>query len=687
MQNIQVENTRNFAIIGHSGDGKTSLGEAILHRAGATPTLGSVEEGTSVLNFLPEEKGGHHTASVTSHIYAFDSGGYHLTMVDTPGDPNYSGDGEVALQALDAAILVVDGVEGVKSGTQRMLAEIEELKLSVICFVNGLDRERADIHSALASLESLGVKPVLLAAPIGSESSLSGVVDLLKMKAVSAEGKESEIPEELREEADAWREKLVEAVAECDDELLERYLEDGDLGDEDIMKGLIAGLRDHAVVPVLCGSAATEVGVDPVLRELKEILPSPGDRGGWDATDLGGGDELIAEPSEDAPFSAVVFKTIIDRYAGTLSVLRVVSGTLAHDRSILDVTRDSKTRVGKLMILKGEEHVDVPLAGPGDVVAVAKLKDVHTGDVLTAEKKGLRLADLRKPEGVISYAVEPGDKADEDKVFSSLARLTEEDPALRIGREPSTGEFLLTGMGELHIRTTAAKLKRMFNVEVRLKKPKVPYRETVTKRVEHVEGKLKKQTGGAGMFGVCYLNVEPMPRSSGFEFVDKIVGGSIPRNLIPAVEKGVIEACVAGPLAGYPVVDLRVECVDGKFHAVDSNEMAFKLAGSFGLKAAMEKAKPVLLEPYMRVEVIVPDECVGDVMGDLASRRGIVQTTEARGHSAAVIATVPMSEMLEYATTLTSITGGKGEFHMQFSHYDEVAAKLAEKIIEESAAR
>ena len=686
MQNVQVEHTRNFAIVGHSGDGKTSLGEAILHRAGATPSLGKVEDGTSVLNFLPEERTGHHTASVTSHVYAFDSDGYHLTLVDTPGDPNYSGDGEVALRALDGAILVVDSVEGVKSGTQRMLTEIQELEMAFICFINGLDRERADVNSALESLESLDIKPVLLTMPIGSQSSLSGVVDLVHMKAVSADGTEAEIPAELKDEADSRRELLVESVAECDDELIERYLDEGELSDEDVLSGLASGIRSRAIVPVLCGSAATEVGVDLVLREIKEILPSPQDRGAWPATTVAGDGELTAEPSLDAPFSALVFKTVIDRYAGTLSVVRVVSGTLTHDTSILNASRDSKTRVGKLMLMKGEEHEDVPMAGPGDIVAVAKLKDVHTGDALTSEKKGLRLAEIPKPEGVLSYAVESADKADEDKVFSSLARLAEEDPALHIGREPSTGEFLLTGMGELHIRTTAARLKRMFNVDVLLKRPKVPYRETVTRRVEHIEGKLKKQTGGAGMFGVCYLNVEPMPRSEGFEFVDKIVGGSIPRNLIPAVEKGVIEACVAGPLAGYPVVDLRVECIDGKFHSVDSNEMAFKLAGSFGLKAAVEKAGHVLLEPYMNVEVIVPDENVGDVMGDISSRRGIVQTTEARGHGAVVVATVPMAEMLEYATTLTSITGGKGEFHMRFSHYDQVAGKLAEKIIESSRA-
>ncbi len=686
MQNVEADHTRNFAIIGHSGDGKTSLGEAIIHRAGATAELGRVDDGTSVLNYLPEERTGHHTASITSHVYAFDWEGQHITLVDTPGDANFQGDGEVAIQALDAAILLVDAVDGAKSGTQRTLGTAADLELPVLAFVNGLDRERANLEAAVASLREMDLSPALLSLPVGSGADLSGVIDLLRMKVVSADGKLRDIPAELQEQAESQREQLVESIAECEDELLEKYLEEGELGEDEVLQGLVTGVRQRQIMPVLCGSATSEVGVDLALRELVELLPSAADRGAWRASEVEGEAEIEIEPTADARLSAVIFKTVIDRYAGTLSVMRVVSGKLAHDSSVLNATRGKKTRVGKLFLLRGEEHVDASEAGPGDVVAVAKVKDVHTGDVITCEKDGVRLPEPRKPEGVISYAVAAADKSEEDKVFSSLARLAEEDPALHIGREPSTGEFLLTGMGELHIRTTAQKLNRMFNVDMKLKTPKVPYRETVTKRVEHVEGKLKKQTGGAGMFGVCYINLEPLPRTAGFEFENKIVGGSIPRGLIPAVEKGVIESCQAGPLAGYPVVDIRVQCVDGKYHSVDSNEMAFKLAGSFALKAAVEKAGPVLLEPYMTVEISVPDENVGDIMGDVSSRRGTVQTTEARGHSAVVIATVPMAEMLEYATTLTSITGGKGEFTMRFSHYDPVGGKLAEKIIEASKA-
>jgi len=681
MQNVQVDHTRNFALIGHSGDGKTSLGEAILHRAGATPELGRVDDGSSVLNHLPEERTGHHTASITSHIFGFDWNDHHLTLVDTPGDPNFAGDGEVALQALDGAVLVVDAVDGAKSGTQRMLVAARALGMPVLAFVNRMDHERADLDAAVQSLVEFDAKPVLLASPIHRNGALAGTLDLLHGRLLALDGKESAIPDEFAAEFETRREQLVEAVAEARDDLLERYLEDGELGQEDVLLGLAEGTRRGILLPVLCGSALAEVGIDTVLRDVTELLPSPIERGGWMARSIDADEDVEVAPSLDAPFAAIVFKTIIDRYAGTLSVLRVVSGRISHDSGVLNASKSRKTRVGKMFVLQGESHVDAAEAGPGDIVAVAKLKDVHTGDVLTAEKAGVRLPEPRKPEGVLSYAVSAVDRADEDKVFTALGRLAEEDPALHVGREPSTGEYLVTGMGELHLRTTAHKLSRMFNIEMQLSTPKVPYRETVTKRVEHVEGKLKKQTGGAGMYGVCFINVEPMPRGGGVVFEDRIVGGAIPRNLIPAVEKGVMEACVAGPLAGFPVVDVKVECVDGKYHSVDSNEMAFKLAGSFALKAAVEQAGPVLLEPYMNVEVIVPDQNVGDVMGDISSRRGTVQTTEARGQSAAVIATVPMSEMLEYAVALTSLTAGKGEFHMRFSHYAPLAGKLAEKVL------
>jgi elongation factor G len=682
MMSVKVSDTHNFALVGHSGDGKTSLGEALLHVAGATHTLGSVSEGSSVLNYLPEEK--ERQTSISSSVYAFDWNGKHLTLLDTPGDSNFQADGRIALRALDGAVVVLNGVGGAKVGTQRMLGACRDGGLPVLAFVNGMDRERADLDTAVESLRAIAASPAVVALPIGSDSNLSGVVDLIHMKAVTPAG-EAEIPAELSDAAQAARAALVEAVAECDDALLEKYLEEGELGEEEVTRGLVAATRAGRLTPVYCGAATAEIGVAPLLWGVVEILPSASDRPAWQATDASGA-EVEAEATPEAPFSGLVLKTMIDRYAGTLSVFRVVSGTVKSDMSVLDATSGEKERLGKLLLLRGDQHEDVAEAGPGDIVAVAKLKSVHTGHALSAEKGGFRLPEIPIPQGVISYAIRAKSKGDEDKVYASLGRLIEEDPTLHLGREASTGEFLLTGMGELHVRTTVHKLQRMFGVDVELRTPKVPYRETITRKAENVEGKLKKQTGGKGMFGVCYLTVEPRARGEGIEFVDEISGGAIPRNLIPAVEKGVMESCDAGPLAGYPVVDVRVRCIDGKFHSVDSNEMAFKLAGSFGFKAAVEKARPTLLEPVMNVEVSAPSDYVGDVMGDISSRRGRVQSTEAQGTTTVVQAQVPMAEMLEYASSLTSMTGGQGEFHMEFSHYDEAPAQVREKIVAEAQA-
>ncbi len=678
MKDVQVSDTHNFALVGHSGDGKTSIGEALLHAAGATRTLGSVTEGTSLLNHHPEEQERHTT--ITSAIYSFDAGGKHYTLVDTPGHSNFQADGQIALRALDAAVLVLSGVEGARVGTDRMFRFCREHGIPLIAFVNTMDHERADLDAAVASLEKMETHPVVLNLPIGSAGSLSGVIDLLTMRARTVEG-ETDVPDELADEAAAAHEKLVEDVAECDDALLEKYLEEGELSAEEIEQGLLAGARNGSILPVLCGSATAMIGIDSLLHAIGHVLPSAAERLPFRGTD---GEEVASDP--EAPFSALVFKTVIDRYAGTLSVFRVVSGRLSHDTPIFDVTSQGRERVTKLFVLRGAEHADVPEIGPGDIVAVAKLKSVRTGHALRAEKKGPELPPIPIPEGVISYAIQAKSKEDEDKVFSSLGRLVEEDPTLQLGRDAATGEFLLTGRGELHVRTTAQKLKRMFGVDVELKTPKVPYRETIRTKAENVEGKLKKQTGGKGMFGVCYLTIEPLPRGSGVEFSDEIVGGSIPRNLMPAVEKGVHEASEAGPLAGFPVVDVRVRCIDGKHHSVDSNEMAFKLAGSFGFKTGIERGKPTLLEPIMDVHVSVPDQHVGDVMGDLSSRRGRVGSGEAQGAGQVIEAQVPMSEMLEYASTLTSITGGQGEFHMEFSHYDEAPAHVREKVVAEAAA-
>ena len=678
MNNVKVGDTYNFALVGHSGDGKTSLGEALLHTAGATHELGSVTEGTSSLNFLPEEKERHTT--ISSSIYGFDWNDKHLTLIDTPGDSNFQADGRVALGGLDGAVLVISGVDGAKVGSQRMFLHSREHGIPLLAFVNGMDHERADLERTIESLKEMGANPAVVTLPIGAGDDFRGCIDLLESKLVTAAG-EADVPDELAEEVATAREALTESVAECDDALLEKYLEEGELSEEELVQGLLRSTREGKLTPVLCGAALSKIGVPLLLRAVSTILPSAAETRPRITTD---GDPV--EPSAEGPFSALVIKTLIDRYAGTLSVLRIVSGKLEHDSTVLNATTGKKERLGKLLVLQGSGHSDVGEAGPGDIVAVAKLKSVHTGHALTAEKAGVALPQIEIPQGVISYAISAKSKGDEDKVYTSLGRLVEEDPTLHLGREPATGEFLLSGMGELHVRTTVQKLKRMFDVEVELKTPKVPYRETITRKAENVEGKLKKQTGGKGMYGVCYLTVEPRPRGEGVEFLDEIVGGSIPRNLIPAVEKGVIESCGEGPLAGYPVVDIRVRCIDGKHHSVDSNEMAFKLAGSFGFKAAVEKAKPSLLEPIMNAEISAPADFVGDIMGDVSSRRGKVQSSQAKGASAVVQAQVPMAEMLEYASALTSMTSGQGEFHMEFSHYEEAPAQVREKIAAAAAA-
>lgn len=682
MKDVPVAGTRNFALVGHSGDGKTSLGEAMLWKAGAIAALGDVTAGSAALTTLPEEKE-RQGSTVSTSVYAFDHGGRHLTLLDTPGDPNFQADGTLALHALDGAVLVVSAVDGAKVGTERMLRGARELGLAVLGFVNGMDRERADFAAAVASLADLGAKPVALTLPIGAGPGFTGVIDLLAMKAIGPEG-EREIPAALAEEAAAARSQLVEAVAEGDDELIEHYLEAGELSEEEMRRGLVAGARAGRLVPVFAGVATRALGIEPLLRAVEELLPSPAEAREWRGRELGGEAERALEPRPDSPFAALVFKSVIDRYAGLLSVFRVVSGTARADLPVVDATNGNKLKLGKLLVLRGHEHVEVPEAGPGDVVAVAKLKDVHTGHALAAEKGGVALAPIPIPKGVLSYAISARNKGDEDKLFTALGRLVEEDPTLHVDRDADTGQFLLTGMGELHIRIAGERLRRMFGLEIELERPRIPYRESITRRVENVEGKLKKQTGGKGMFGVCYLTIEPMPRGEGFEFVDEIVGGAIPRNLIPAVEKGVLEALPHGPLAGFPVVDVRVRCIDGKHHPVDSNEMAFKLAGSFGFKAAAEQAGPTLLEPMMTVEVAAPDEHMGDVIGHLNSRRGRVQSTDQRGSTSVIKAQVPMAEMLDYASVLTSLTGGKGAFHMAFSHYEEVPAQLRDKIVEEA---
>ncbi len=684
----EVNNTRNFALIGHGGDGKTTLADSLLMASGVTNRLGSVEDGTSFMNYLPEEK--KRRITISASVCAFDFDGIHYSVIDTPGDANFAGELVGALQAVDHALLVVTASEGVKVGTEKAFRLAQQAGVKVTAVANKMDNENADFDACAESLEkALGLRVVKLHLPIGTGAGSQGFVDLVSRRAYrfpegGGEPEISDLPDELKDAYEIAHLEMVEAVAEADDAVLEKYLEEDELTEEDVLATLRKGIREGSLMPLLSACAAKGIGGAALLWAAERFFPAPdmvAPRAAHDGEDKV---EILADPS--APLVAYVFKSTADRYAGMLSLVRVYSGTLSADSALVDSRTDSKERVSKLLSLSGEETAELKEIGPGGIAAIPKLRDVRRGDTLCAEKHAVTLVTLPPPLGVISFAVEAANKGDEDKVFESLNRLVDEDPSLKLARDERTKEFLLTGLGRLHIEVTLDKLRRLFKVDVLLKPPKVPYMETIRGRAEKVEGKLKKQSGGRGQFAVCFLTVEPGERGGGVQFIDEIVGGSIPRGFIPAVEKGVREACERGVIAGFPLTDIAVRCVDGKHHSVDSSEQAFRMAGSMGVRAAVQAARPALLEPVMNLEVAIPDEFVGDVMGNLSSRRGKVAGVDARGHTEVIRARVPMSEVLTYASDLTSITGGQGSLTMEFSHYEEVPKEIQERIIAQAVA-
>jgi elongation factor G len=686
MAQYKTEDIRNVAVVSHSGSGKTTMCEALLFDSGAVDRLGKVTEGASHLDFEPEEVKRGITISAALHPAEWKK--KKINIIDTPGDPNFSAEVISALKAADIALLTVDAVDSVKPLTEKVWTNIESSGCPRLLVVTKMDRERSDLDKVLADVKAnLQVKPVMLQTPIGKEAGFKGIVDLMTMKALIFEGdgkkpSKGDIPDEVSEEAQAMREALIEDLAEVDDELMERYLEGEELGAEEFAKALKQGVHEKVFLPTLCCAGLPNVAIPPILDFITDYCPSPADMPPVEGQDKTGEDQQ-RNPSPDEPFCAYVFKTLADPYAGRLTLFRIYSGSLSPDSNFLNPTRDMRERFGQLLAIHGKSQKSVESAVAGDIVAVAKLKETLTGDSLCDEKKPIILAPAPIPPSVISFAIEPKAKGDEEKITQSLAKLTEEDQTLSIGRDPQTNEFLISGMGQMHIEVTIDKLKRKFGVEVNLKTPKVPYKETIRGKTQ-VEGKLKKQTGGRGQFAVAWLELEPLESGGGFEFVDKIVGGAIPRQYIPAVEKGVVEAMNGGALAGYPVVDVKVTVYDGKFHDVDSSEQAFKVAASKGFKAGVLNAKPTLLEPIMSMEVTVPEEFMGDVMGDLNSRRGKIAGMDAKGANQVIKAQVPMSEVLKYASDLTSMTSGRGFFTMEFSHYEEVPANISEKIVEES---
>jgi len=680
-----IESLRNIAFASHGGAGKTSLAETMLFNAGVINRIGRVEDGNTAMDFEPEEL--KRNSSLSSGFHQFNWKKHTVSLIDTPGDQNFFSDTKSCLQAADSAVIVVDAVDGVKVQTEQAWDFAEAFNLPCIIFINKLDRERADFMRAFKdATDCFEPKPMIIQIPIGSEANFSGIIDLISMKAytydVKGKATKIDIPSDMQDMVSEEREALVENVVESDDELLERYLEGEPLSDDEIMVALKKGILSRSFVPVLCGSVTKNIGVDLLQDFIVHCMPSPMDRGSWIAADASGDGEIECRPDPDAPFSGFVFKTVADPFAGRLSIFRIVSGTLGADGNFFNVNKDTSERYNQLLRLAGKEQKQITKAGPGAIVAVAKLKETTTGDTIcnSSQKVKFKCADPLPP--LISFAVKAKSKGDEDKVFISLSKLLEEDMSLQLTRNSETKQILLSGRGQVHIEVTTEKLKRKFNVEVQLDSPKVPYKETITKKVR-VQGKHKKQTGGHGQFGDCWIQIEPLPRGKGFEFENKIVGGAIPRQYIPAVEKGVIESSQKGILTGFPCVDFKVILDDGSFHAVDSSEMAFKIAGSLAFRKAAADAGAVLLEPIMNVSVITPDEYMGDIMGDLNSRRGRVLGMDSKGKNQVIKAQVPMSEFLTYAPDLNSITGGRGLFTMEFSHYDEVPAQISQKIVAE----
>ncbi len=683
MKVYDAPSIRNVALAGHSGSGKTQLASAILFDAGMVNRFGKVDDGTTATDYDEEAIARKHTLSA-SVAYA-EWNRLKINVIDTPGIGNFLSDTRAALHVADAALVVVDAVSGVMVQTEKVWEIAGELSLPRVVVLNRLDRERASLDRSLASLhESCNRAVVPIQLPIGEEKDFKGVVDLVAKKAFifqtdeSGKFSEAPIPPDMAAAVDSAREALIEMVAENDEHLMEKFFEAGTLTDDELLAGLRATTLAGKVFPLVCTSALLNIGVPRLLDAIAAYLPAPADR---PFKGVGKDGKETTRPADDkAPVAAFVWKTIADPFAGRITMFRVVSGSLKADASCYNKTRDTTERFGNVLMLQGKTQSSVPEIKAGDLGAVAKLKDTLTNDTLGEKSDPISFAAVHFPEPVLSYAIEPKSRGDEDKISTSMHRLEEEDPSIRYSRDPQTKELLLSGQGQLHIEVTVAKLKRRFGVDVNLKPPRIPYRETIKASTE-AHGRHKKQTGGHGQFGDCKIKVEPLPRGADFEFVDDIFGGAIPRQFVPAVEKGIQDARARGYLAGYPMVDFRVTVFDGAYHDVDSNELSFKLAGSLAFKDAMTRARPTILEPIMTVEVYAPSDFAGDLMGDLNGRRGRIAGMDTRGATTIIKAQVPMAEMLTYEQHLTSATGGRGSYHMEYSHYDEVPGHLQTKII------
>ncbi|MGI8584841.1 MAG: elongation factor G [Thermoleophilaceae bacterium] len=680
MAHAHADAIRNVALVGHRGSGKTSLNEALLFEAEATNRLGAVADGTTVSDSAPDEKA--RAMSIAASLGSFEWAGCKINLIDTPGEPSFVADALCALRVCESAVFVVNGVMGVEVATQRLWERADALGLSRLLFVNMLDRERADFFRTLDSLkQAFGAHVVATEIPIGTEHDMRGVIDLVDMKAFAYDGtnrdncQEIEIPDELRPQAQEYREKLMDEVAEVSDELMERYLEGEEISHEETVTALKTGVSEGRIFPATCGVATRNLAINRLLDAICEDLPSPAERGAVEAGDT------ALEPDEGRDAVAFVFKTLADPYAGRINLFRVYQGVLRHDSHAYNCRAHVKERIGQLLVPQGKEMGHADEFGPGDIGAVAKLKETRAGDVLAGRDEEVALTLPPLPAPVMAFAIAPKAKGDEDKAFTALRRLQEEDPTIDLHRDQQTGEQIVAGLSQIHVEVIVERIRERFGAEVELKPPRVPYQETIKGQAK-AHGRYKKQTGGRGQFGDCHIEVEPLPSGTGFEFVNKIKGGVIPTGFIPAVEKGIAEAMREGVVAGYPVKDLRVRLYDGSYHSVDSSEMAFKIAGSMAFKQAMESASPVLREPIMAVTVSVPEDSVGDVIGDLNGRRGRPLGMEPKGSMTEVKAEVPMAEMLSYAPDLRSITGGQGDYTMDFARYEEIPQHLAQKVID-----
>jgi len=686
MKVYSASDIRNVAVVGHNDTGKTTLVSQLLFNAGTVTRLGRIDDGTTVTDFESDEIERKH--SISAAVAFAEWNGTKINLLDTPGFGIFLMEAKSAMRVADSAAVVVSGVTGVEVSTEKVWKFADEFAMPRLIIVNKLDRERSSASRVLDQLQTrFGKNVVPIQLPIGEEKGFTGVIDLISMKAwryaADHSGKHEigEIPEDLASTAAAWHEKLVEKVAEGDDTLMERFFDEGGLSQEELIIGLKREIEAREIYPLLFASSGHNIGGHLILDAFASLLPAAD--AVKEITGRMRNVETVFERRGEGFPAALIFKTMSDPFSGRVSIFRVFSGTMLSDHTYCNTSRDHEERVGKLQVLQGKQHIPVAEIKAGDIGAVLKLKDAHTGDTIAAKDHPIVLEHIAYPEPAIAFAIEAKSRGDEDKLSGAIARIIEEDPTIRFARQEQTKEFLLSGQGQLHVEVVIAKLKKKYGVDVILHPPKVPYRETITRSAD-AHGRHKKQSGGHGQFADCKIKMEPLARGGEFEFVDEIFGGSIPRQFIPAVEKGIQDARLHGFLAGFPVVDFRVRLLDGQFHDVDSSEMAFKIAGSLAFREGMANARPTILEPVMHVEVYAPNEYMGDLMGDLTSRRGKMEGMDVEGDQQAIKAHVPMSEMLTYGSVLRSITQGRGSFHMEYSHYEEVPRGLQEKIIAES---